>query len=179
MTKSWSQTDIAAVLSSAFTPSLQPSGSKAPSSSAAPTATIDILVTFDRHGISAHPNHSSLFYGAHAWLAALMAGKSGWASPVELYVLTTTSILRKYISVLDAPITMMLGVIRSARGKKKSAKEGPRRILFISDPWLWTKGQKAMVQGHASQMRWFRWGWVGFGRYMVVNDLRREEVGAA
>ncbi len=32
-----------------------------------------------------------------------------------------------------------------------------------------------MVQGHRSQMRWFLWGWVGVGRYMVVNEVRREE----
>jgi len=28
-------------------------------------------------------------------------------------------------------------------------------------------------------MRWFRWGWVAIGRYMVVNDLRRERVPAS
>ena len=107
-----------------------------------------------------------------------MASKSGWACPVELYVLNTTSLVRKYIGIFDAPTTLIFGVIRSVGGKKKVGKgQGPRRILFISDPWQWMKGQKAMVQGHASQMRWFRWGWVGLGRYMVVNDLRREEIG--
>lgn len=97
-------------------------------------------------------------------------------------MLTTTSLARKYIGVLDAPLTMVLGVLRSARGKKKGRAEGggPRRILFVSDPWRWVRGQRAMVQGHKSQMRWFRWGWVGVGRYMVVNEVRREEgVGAS
>jgi hypothetical protein len=27
-----------------------------------------------------------------------------------------------------------------------------------------------------SQMRWFRWGWIGLSRYMVVNDLKRVDV---
>jgi N-acetylglucosaminylphosphatidylinositol deacetylase len=26
-------------------------------------------------------------------------------------------------------------------------------------------------------MRWFRWGWVALSRYMVVNELRKENVG--
>jgi len=182
MTTTWSPTSIATVLSSAFTPSASSLNAKTPTSKEnPPQATIDILLTFDAHGISAHPNHTSLFRGAHAWLASLMAGKPGWACPVELYVLTTTSLARKYIGVLDAPLTMLLGVLRSARGKKKKksgrkAEGGPRRILFVSDPWRWVRGQRAMVQGHRSQMRWFRWGWVGVGRYMVVNEVRREEV---
>lgn len=101
-------------------------------------------------------------------------------------MLTTTSLLRKYIGVLDAPLTMLLGVLRSARGKKTTTKKssrgkakeaGPKRILFVSDPWRWVQGQRAMVKGHRSQMRWFRWGWVGVGRYMVVNEVRREEGG--
>jgi len=186
MTATWFPTSIATVLSSAFTPSASPLNAKTPTSKEnPPQATIDILLTFDAHGISAHPNHTSLFRGAHAWLASLMAGKPGWACPVELYVLTTTSLARKYIGVLDAPLTMLLGVLRSARGKKKKksggkAEGGPRRILFVSDPWRWLRGQRAMVQGHRSQMRWFRWGWVGVGRYMVVNEVRREEgVGGA
>jgi len=33
-----------------------------------------------------------------------------------------------------------------------------------------------MVQGHKSQMVWFRWGWITIGRYMTVNDLKREKV---
>lgn len=81
--------------------------------------------------------------------------------------------------MLDAPVTMLLGVLRSAGGKKQGKDGGPKRMLFVSDPWQWMQGQKAMVRGHRSQMRWFRWGWVGVGRYMVVNEVRREEVKGA
>ena len=105
-----------------------------------------------------------------------MAGKSGWKHPVELYTLTTTSIIRKYISVLDAPITMFVGANRTAGMSKKKKREEPPTLLYISDFAQWWRGLSAMVNGHRSQMRWFRWGWVGVGRYMVVNDLRRETV---
>jgi len=68
-----------------------------------------------------------------------MAGKPGWACPVELYVLTTTSLARKYI-----------GVLRSVRGKKKKksggkAEGGPRR-MFVSDSWRWAEGDGAGAQ---------------------------------
>ena len=59
---------------------------------------------------------------------------------------------------------------------KKKKREEPPTLLYISDFAQWWRGLNAMVHGHRSQMRWFRWGWVGVGRYMVVNDLRRETV---
>lgn len=36
-----------------------------------------------------------------------------------------------------------------------------------------------MTTAHVSQMRWFRWGWIGLSRYMVVNDLKRVDVQVA
>jgi N-acetylglucosaminylphosphatidylinositol deacetylase len=38
------------------------------------------------------------------------------------------------------------------------------------------RAREAMVKGHRSQMVWFRWGWITMGRYMVVNDLKRERI---
>ncbi|MCJ1250838.1 N-acetylglucosaminyl-phosphatidylinositol de-N-acetylase [Trapelia coarctata] len=145
-----------------------------------PTSTIDILITFDRYGISRHPNHISLNHGALHWLKSMMKGKEGWECPVTLYTLTSTNILRKYISVLDAPFTMLTCVLASMRGAggrdKGAGKEMPRRLMYLSDVAGYRTAQKAMTAAHKSQMRWFRWGWIGVGRYMVVNDLRREKV---
>lgn len=183
MTSAWSPAAVANVLSSAFTPGSL--SQKSPSQSAknkdsgdAPLATIDILLTFDSHGVSGHPNHKSLFYGAHEWLSALMADKPGWKCPVELYTLTTTNIVRKYVSVLDATLTMLQGALKTAGGGSEGKSKGdmPKRILFVNDLSQWNKGQKAMIGGHKSQMRWFRWGWILIGRYMVVNDLKREKI---
>lgn len=149
-------------------------------------ATIDILLTFDQHGISNHPNHRSLYHGAIHFLRELMKDKAGYTCPVTLYTLTSTSILRKYAGVLDAPVTMVLGVWSNlasrfsstkSKSKSKSASDaGPVRLLFVSSIGEWTTAQSAMVKGHASQMVWFRWGWITLGRYMTVNDLKREKV---
>ena len=185
MTIHWDANAVAEVLSSAFTPagssqkSRKPTSSQTNNSSDAPVATIDVLLTFDSRGVSDHPNHISLYRGARAWLSALMINRSGWKCPVELYTLTTTNVFRKYISFLDAPLTMLIGALRTAGGTARHmarSNKAPPRILFVNDPILWRKAQRAMTQGHQSQMRWFRWGWIGVGRYMVVNDLRREKI---
>ncbi len=57
---------------------------------------------------------------------------------------------------------------------QRKKKEEPPSLLYVSDFGQWRTGQNAMVKAHKSQMRWFRWGWIGIGRYMAVNDLKRE-----
>lgn len=179
MTTSWDSNAVATILASAFSSRQSKIHSlKGESLKDAPIATIDVLLTFDSHGVSGHPNHVSLYYGAREWLSSLMEGKSGWKCPVELYTLTSTSLWRKYSSVLDAPLTMLLGALGAAaeNGKEQIKVKAPQRLLFVNDVWQLKCAQTAMVKGHKSQMRWFRWGWIALGRYMMVNDLKREKV---
>ena len=104
-----------------------------------------------------------------------MARHDGYKCPVELYSLTSIPLFRKYIGVLDAPITMLIAPLRDAiRARGRRRRE---TLLYVSSFGEWRRGVGAMVRGHRSQMRWFRWGWVGVGRYMVINDLRRVDVG--
>lgn len=123
-----------------------------------------------------------------------MKGKPGYSCPVTLYTLTTTNIVRKYAGVLDAPMTMISGALgnikdslssSSASGgstaakmksKKKKNENTPNRLLFVNTVNEWMRARTAMVEGHKSQMVWFRWGWITIGRYMVVNDLKRERI---
>ncbi|KAL8638231.1 MAG: hypothetical protein Q9228_004600 [Teloschistes exilis] len=172
MDTKWDPEKVAEILKSAFS---GPSQSKKTGGNDAPKATIDVLMTFDRHGVSSHPNHISLYYGTKIWLNGLMKGKRGWRCPVELHTLASVSISRKYVSFLDAPMTMLLGFLSGIKASRSQNKdEGRRQALFVSDIWQWRQGQRAMTKAHKSQMRWFRWGWITFGRYMVVNDLKRE-----
>ena len=190
MTIDWDTTKIAKVLESAFSPPSSPHGSKKQANGKsrqdeeAPNPTIDILITFDRQGISGHKNHISLYHGAKAWFKSMMKNNPGWECPVTLYTLTSTSILRKYISVLDAPFTMLQCVLRSVSASSKSSdgsgrnvESSPQRLIYLSDIMAYRRAQQAMTQAHKSQMRWFRWGWIAMCRYMVVNDLRREKIG--
>jgi N-acetylglucosaminylphosphatidylinositol deacetylase len=136
-----------------------------------PRATIDVLLTFDKQGISSHPNHIALYYGARMFLSNLMREHAGYACPVSLYTLTSIGILRKYSFIFDAVPTLISGVLGGGSGKGKGSN-----ALVMSDLFKYWRARSAMVNGHKSQMVWFRWGWIGVGRYMVVNDLRKETV---
>ena len=185
MTATWDAEKIARILASAFTPPLAKSKMRVQAGKSVdespPTASIDVLITFDRRGVSSHPNHISLYYGAIAWIKDIMKGKSGWECPVTLYTLPSTSVLRKYMSIFDAPFTMLSCVLESMRttGKRTSEYTMPERLMFISNISSYWRAQKAMVNAHKSQMKWFRWGWIVIGRYMVVNDLKKESVARA
>ncbi|EEH40465.1 N-acetylglucosaminyl-phosphatidylinositol de-N-acetylase [Paracoccidioides lutzii Pb01] len=181
MTTTWSASDIATLLASAFAPELSSTtNGSSKSTKKPPNATIDILITFDQSGVSNHPNHRSLYHGARTFLQNLMKDKSGYTCPVTLYTLTSTNILRKYIGVLDAPFSMVHGLVGAVFDRKRSSSTAkdkqPKRLLFVSSIGDWLAAVKAMVRAHKSQMVWFRWGWVSIGRYMVVNDLKREKI---
>ena len=175
MTTTWSATDVAQILSSAFSPT-NSSHKKSLRESDKPSSTIDTLITFDAYGVSSHPNHISLYHGARHWLSLLMVGKPGWKCPVEMYTLTTTNIIRKYMTFLDAPFTMFIGGLRGLGLGKKKKREEPPSLIYVNDFNQYRRGQKAMTSAHKSQMIWFRWGWICVGRYMVVNDLKRESI---
>jgi N-acetylglucosaminylphosphatidylinositol deacetylase len=171
MTTTWDKIKIANLLSSAFAPNLsKPMKSKGPD---APTATIDVLITFDKFGVSSHSNHISLFHGAQHFIASLIHNRPGWQCPVDLYTLTSINIGRKYTSFLDAMVSLFIMLFRT-----KKSGEHPSPLLFLSGPSEVRVAQKAMTTAHKSQMRWFRWGWIGLSRYMVVNDLKLEKAAA-
>jgi N-acetylglucosaminylphosphatidylinositol deacetylase len=165
MTVTWHPRLISNLLTTTFAPKIASISSKE-----APRANIDAIITFDAHGISSHPNHKSLYSGAHAFLKALMHHHSGWECPIKLYTLTTTSIFRKYISVFDAPSTLVGATVR-----RKELGSFPTPLVFVSSPVGYRTAQNAMTTAHESQMKWFRWGWIALSRYMVLNDLKKEK----
>lgn len=172
MTATWSEQKISALLSSAFAPHLA-NGSAKKAESKAPTATIDVLITFDKTGVSSHPNHSSLYHGARHFISSLLKNRSGWESPVDLYTLTSINVARKYSSAFDAVVSLF-SVSLSRKGKAHQTH--PSRLLFMSSFEEYLQAQKAMTNAHVSQMRWFRWGWIILSRYMILNDLSLEKV---
>ena len=168
MTSTWDKTKIANLLSDAFAPNLSnPMTSKGTD---APTATIDVLITFDESGVSSHPNHISLFHGARHFISSLIHNRPGWQCPVDLYTLSSINIARKYTSILDAIVSVVVMAFST-----KQMGEHPSPLLLVSGATDVRIAQKAMTTAHISQMKWFRWGWIGLSRYMVVNDLRLEK----
>ncbi|KAF2863242.1 LmbE-like protein, partial [Piedraia hortae CBS 480.64] len=129
-------------------------------------ASINTIITFDERGISQHPNHISLFHGARRFIQQSQA-------PIQLYTLSSVNIVRKYSSILDSIWTLLHSTWRnfSARNNLKCG-DLPAVLVTVSTPADVRRAQKAMTTAHRSQMRWFRWGWIGLSRYMVVNDLQ-------
>ncbi|OTA23971.1 hypothetical protein BTJ68_12070 [Hortaea werneckii EXF-2000] len=166
METKWDPKLIASILTRYFAPKMMSTPS-----TTAPLANIDAIVTFDTGGVSGHPNHISLFHGASLFLRNLMHRHAGWESPVKLYTLTSVNMFRKYSSILDSIMTIITCIWRT-----KERSEFPTPLLVVSGPGGVRKAQRAMTTAHESQMRWFRWGWIGVSRYMVVNDLKREKV---
>jgi N-acetylglucosaminylphosphatidylinositol deacetylase len=206
MTTTWEESKIANLLNSAFATNAPRRRSSDPSQ---PTANIDILITFDKQGVSSHPNHISLYHGARAFVTGLVAGKEGVVSPVDVYCLTSVNILRKYGSIGDIFTTLVSwwmsgsgassssgsagskagsGGVKTANGgtgatggvgQGEEEEDHPAALLFLNQltgenalGTAWT----AMTDAHRSQMVWFRYFWIGFSRYMVINDLRLENI---
>lgn len=171
MTASWNEEKISTLLCDAFAPQLS---RQRATDAARPTANIDIIITFDGTGVSSHPNHISLYHGARGFIAALTKGKPGWSSPVDLYSLGSVSVLRKYSSVFDMFATMGAWAF-----VKHEDRAHPGGLIFmnqlVGDGALAT-AWRAMTDAHVSQMRWFRYLWIYFSRYMVINDLHLEKV---
>lgn len=155
-----------------------------------PAATPDVFLTFDNQGISLHPNHCACYHGAKHFLDTLPTHPNSAASPPALYTLTSIPLSRKYISVFDAPVTVLatlvdlLTKLKISTGKARAsanarAESGNASVVFVSGFSDYARAFGAMVSAHKTQMLWFRWGWILAGRYMVVNDLKREQVGRA
>lgn len=166
MSTNWDPKLISSILTRYFAPKL----ASTPSTSA-PVASIDVVITFDNQGVSGHPNHISLYNGSYAFLRNLMQRHTGWECPVKLYTLTSVNVLRKYSSAMDSAMTVITSIWRT-----KEKGSFPTPLLIVSGPGGVRKAQQAMTTAHKSQMRWFRWGWIGISRYMLVNDLTREKV---
>ncbi|KAI9667489.1 MAG: N-acetylglucosaminyl-phosphatidylinositol de-N-acetylase [Bathelium mastoideum] len=166
MTTTWDTRLLSNLLLSTFAPKL----ASTPSTST-PPATIDVLITFDQGGVSGHPNHISLLHGARAFVKALMHRHTGWECPVTLYTLASTNILRKYLGLLDAPMTLLSSVKSTG---SKGRQTGPVRLFFANGPSQYWAARRAMTTGHKSQMLWFRWFWIVLSRYMTINDLKAD-----
>jgi len=112
---------------------------------------ISTLLTFDQFGISNHPNHIATHEGVRRACTQLQ-------NQVILYELVTSSLLRKYIGVLDFCLSV-------ARDKSQEDTV----ILFTPSM---SSAFKSMT-AHYSQFVWFRKLFILFSRYAYVNTWER------
>ena len=164
MSVTWEAKAISNLLTSTFAPKM----AKVPAKSK-PETNIDVLITFDKDGVSSHPNHISLYHGAVTFVKSLMQRHSGWEAPVKLYTLPSVNVARKYAGMADVPWTLLGNLVR-----KKQAGDYPTPLLYVNSVFQYRTAQRAMTTAHKSQMVWFRYGWIWNSRYMIVNDLQRD-----
>ncbi|EDV41755.1 uncharacterized protein Dana_GF17341 [Drosophila ananassae] len=111
---------------------------------------IQAIFTFDRDGVSSHPNHCAVYYAAASLCLANLLPKD-----CKFYTLDSINLVRKYLSIFDLLCT-----------------------CFMSTHWCilnWKEAgivRSAMME-HQSQMKWFRWLYIYTSRYMFINSMRQ------
>lgn len=117
-------------------------------------------MTFDAGGISGHPNHTAL---AHAMMAHLPTPSTGRHAIPKVWLLETTSLLRKYLGVLEVLVSLLLAALARLWGGGRRET----RVALNPRPWV---AYSAML-AHASQFVWYRRLFVLFSRYTYVNTM--------
>jgi N-acetylglucosaminylphosphatidylinositol deacetylase len=142
---------------------------------------IETVITFDEGGVSAHPNHISVYHGVARFLAlhestrpssaasstappgstlTFRGSASSTSSPpsprgeLRGFKLETTNLLRKYAGLLHLVWSSW-------------TSEG---AVFLT-PWLSFWPSHRAMQAHHSQYVWFRRLYVPFSRYSYINTL--------
>ncbi|KAK0055033.1 N-acetylglucosaminyl-phosphatidylinositol de-N-acetylase [Biomphalaria pfeifferi] len=103
----------------------------------------NIIFTFDERGVSGHPNHIAV--------SNVVKQLFNHQTSCQVYQLESVSLVRKYIGLLDLPLTV-----------------SSNKLTFVSSPRNILRAQQAMLT-HKSQLEWFRILYIIFSRYMFMN----------
>jgi len=134
---------------------------------------IDAIITFDAGGVSGHINHRAVS-------AAIRAYASSDSNAPAAYMVTTTTLLRKYTILGDLPLTALPFAWRiltaiffparpSVAGSPAESAWGGRALAANS--WhRYLKTREAFRQ-HNSQYSWDRHLYMVLSRYVWFNDL--------
>lgn len=126
------------------------------------------ILTFDTQGISSHPNHYSLPFGAWHLANTLRSNPPTTTSVPRVFSLVTVPILPKYAGAL-APLSSRLNLVSERILSYFMQTDRNRRAVFTSGFREYVTTIRAM-QKHASQLVWFRYLYVTFSSYMWVNE---------
>lgn len=114
---------------------------------------ISTIVTFDRYGISSHPNHIAVHNGVRELKENMPPGL--------LYLqLRTRSLFTKYVGPLAALPYAMFSATYVSR---------TNFVALVHPASAWAS--MAAMQRHASQLVWFRYLFVLFSSYTYVDEL--------
>lgn len=121
------------------------------------TGDVDAIFTFDHRGVSGHQNHIATYMGVKHMVLTSQQLKM---HPVNLYVLESVGLIRKFSSVLDTLFSVGM------------AMAGRESLVFVVDLKGYAMGVQAMGL-HESQLVWFRKLYLAFSRYMFMNTYSK------
>lgn len=116
------------------------------------------IITFDKQGVSGHPNHVSLSTVSKYF-------PEGVEHLPEFITLESPSLAAKYTSALWAAFYALRDWARI-----EEPVEPGLGLTFIASPSQYLRGVRAML-AHETQMVWFRWLYISFSQLMWVNQL--------
>ncbi|KTF72226.1 hypothetical protein cypCar_00037938 [Cyprinus carpio] len=111
---------------------------------------ISVVLTFDGSGVSGHANHIAIYVALRH-----LASAGRLPEGCQILSLHSISLLRKYVSVLELPVSWLL----------------PSDFCCIIG-WEEYKHAKKAMLCHRSQLLWFRQLYILFSRYMLVNTFQ-------
>ncbi|XP_016332479.1 N-acetylglucosaminyl-phosphatidylinositol de-N-acetylase-like [Sinocyclocheilus anshuiensis] len=111
---------------------------------------ISVVLTFDGSGVSGHANHIAIYMTLRH-----LASAGRLPEGCQIFSLHSISLLRKYVSVLELPVSWLL----------------PSDFCCIIGWEEYKRATKAMLC-HRSQLLWFRRLYILFSRYMLVNTFQ-------
>ncbi|XP_073696078.1 N-acetylglucosaminyl-phosphatidylinositol de-N-acetylase [Garra rufa] len=111
---------------------------------------INVVLTFDGKGVSGHANHIAIYKTLRHLVSAGRLPEG-----CQIFSLHSISLLRKYLSVLELPVSWLL----------------PSDFCCIIGWEEYKRAKKAMLC-HRSQLLWFRRLYILFSRYMFVNTFQ-------
>jgi N-acetylglucosaminylphosphatidylinositol deacetylase len=133
---------------------------------------IDLLITFDRGGITGHINHRSIA-AAFAIRSAVDNGQS-----LLVYELSTHPLVLEFSSLLNLMPTLLRFAPRLCRSFFSTvlpfvvASPSNEHVLFVSSPSAYWRTVRAF-HSHRSQLLFNRHLHATFSSHMFINHLRR------
>lgn len=126
---------------------------------------ISVILTFDTQGISSHPNHYSLPFGASHLARTLSSTTSRTENVPRVLGLLTVPVVPKYFGILSVPLARARIILSRLIPRFLS----PSTPVFTSGFREYLIGARA-IREHDSQMIWFRYLYMLFSRYLWVNE---------
>lgn len=135
-----------------------------------------VLITFDQFGVSNHPNHIALFYGAREFIRSIPKSDLRF----RFYVLKSLNFWEKYSFTVLNNVELFFGLVSrlllslinvNVNVSFFTSGQALSHIKIYSDVNMLSVSYAAMAYGHYSQMVWFRYGWIVFSRYLTFNNL--------